>query len=156
MKRFISKKQEELVVQFIDYFESNNIKYQLTGGLAGNLYGSKWRLHDIDFETSFSNLAIIESHFAQFVTIKTSRYLDEEFSIWLLRLKVNDLEIDINEIEDFYLNGNIKIETNVEKATDKVFFGRKVKVQPLEDIINYKKILNRQADLNDLMKLSIL
>jgi vacuolar-type H+-ATPase subunit C/Vma6 len=41
MKRFISKKQEELVVQFIDYFESNNIKYQITGGLAGNLYGSK-------------------------------------------------------------------------------------------------------------------
>jgi hypothetical protein len=101
-------------------------------------------------------LAIIESHFAQFVTIKTSRYLDEEFSIWLLRLKVNDLEIDSNAIEDFYLNGNTKIETNLEKATDKVFFGRKVKVQPLEDIINYKKILNRQADLNDLMKLSIL
>jgi len=153
MEKIISNKQEQLILQFIYYFDNNNIKYQITGGLAGNLYGSLWHLHDIDFETSLSNLAIIENDFADYVTLKTSRYIDNEFNIWLLRLEINGIEIDINAVEDFYLNENIKIETNLENAIDKVFIGEKVKVQPLKDIINYKKILNRQNDLKDLLKL---
>lgn len=100
-----------------------------------------------------SNLAIIENDFADYVTLKTSRYIDNEFNIWLLRLKVNGIEIDINAVEDFYINENIKIETNLENAIDKVFVGKKVKVQPLKEIINYKTILNRQNDLKDLLKL---
>lgn len=153
MKKLISKAQQELILQFADYFDNKSIKYQITGGLAGNFYGSLWKLHDIDFETSLSNLAIIENDFADYVTLKTSRYIDNEFNIWLLRLKVNRIEIDINAVEDFYINENIKIETNLENAIDKVFVGKKVKVQPLKEIINYKTILNRQNDLKDLLKL---
>lgn len=153
MRTFITKKQEEVFLQFIEYFDGNHIKYQITGGLAGNLYGSIWKLHDLDFETTLKNLAIIENDFAHFVIVKTSRYIDDEFNIWLLRLNINGIEIDINAVEDFYINENIKIETNLENAVDKVFIGKKVKVQPLKDIICYKKILNRKIDLNDLSKL---
>lgn len=152
MKTFISINQQEVILQFIDYFNNKNIKYQITGGLAGNLYGSSWNLQDIDFETNFNNLAIIENDFTDYVTVKTSRYIDNEFNIWLLRLNIDGIEIDINAVEDFYIN-NIKIETNLENAIDKVFMGKKVKVQSLKDIIDYKTILNRKNDLEDLLKL---
>lgn len=145
--------QQELILQFIDYFNNKNIKYQITGGLAGNLYGSLWNLQDIDFETNFNNLAIIENDFIDYITVKTSRYIDNEFNIWLLRLNIDGIEIDINAVEDFYIKNNIKIETNLENAIDKVFMGKKVKVQPLKDIIYYKTILNRKNDLEDLLKL---
>lgn len=43
MKKLISKAQQELILQFADYFDNKSIKYQITGGLAGNFYGSLWK-----------------------------------------------------------------------------------------------------------------
>lgn len=149
----ITNKKLKVIFRIIDFCHKKNIPYQITGGLAGNLYGSKWRLHDIDLETNLEYLYSIEKEFLKQVIQSTKRYKDNEFNIWLLQLNFNGVVIDINAIEDFYIGKGIKIETNLDNAIEMDFFDRKVKVQPLEDLIYYKKILKREADLNDLLKL---
>ncbi|MFY7666790.1 nucleotidyltransferase [Flavobacterium sp.] len=149
----ITNEKLEVVFRMIDFFQDRKIPYQITGGLAGNLYGSAWKLHDIDLETHLEYLPEIEEAFYDHIALPTKIYQDEEFSIWLLQLNFNGVTVDINAVEDFYIADSIKIETNLDEAREMTFFGRKVKVQPLKDLIAYKKILKREVDVRDLSKL---
>lgn len=149
----ITTEKLEIVLRMVDFFQNRKIPYQITGGLAGNLYGSAWKLHDIDLETHLEHLPEIEEAFYDHIASPTKIYQDEEFSIWLLQLNFNGVMVDINAVEDFFLAGTNKIETNLDDAVEMNFFGRKVKVQPLKDLIAYKKILKREVDVRDLSQL---
>jgi hypothetical protein len=139
-----------------DFFHRENIDYHITGGLAGNIYGSKWKLSDIDIEVHFADLSRIEKYFSRNVKQQVSRYIDHEFDIWLFQLNFNGLVVDINAIEDFYIfNGNkrLKIETSFDNSKSVEYYGLQLKVQSLKEIIEYKQILKRKADVEDLLRL---
>ncbi|MFN7115942.1 MAG: nucleotidyltransferase domain-containing protein [Saprospiraceae bacterium] len=150
----ITQQQYLLINQWIDYFTDQQMPYQATGGLAGNLHGSKWRLHDLDFETNLAQLYKIEQDFSAYVTRPVHRYQDEEFDIWLLQLKMEAIEVDINAVEAFYVfNGQgekILIISDLAQAEALLFDARRIRVQPLKDLIHYKKILQRNADVMEL------
>lgn len=152
-KNIVSEKQKRVIHLLVDYFEKHNIKYHFTGGLAGNLFGSLWKLQDIDVEVEIKNLYKIENDFNNFILKSVHKYIDDEFEIWLLQLKIDDVEVDINAIEDFLIKPSFKVETKIENAVEIFFENRTVKTQPLEDIISYKKLLKRDRDLEELTKL---
>lgn len=151
----ISENHRKAIHILLDYLEQQSIEYQFTGGLAGNLFGSRWKLHDIDIEVHLESLYTIEKGFQPFVINSVHRYSDEEFEIWLLQLRIENIDVDINAVEDFIIKPAIKIETNIENAMDLLFENRPVKVQPLEDIIAYKKLLGRDKDVQELIDLSL-
>lgn len=134
--------------------EKHEIAYQVTGGLAGNIYGSEWPLHDIDIEVSQKDIEQVASLFKPHVIRPLARFVDEEFDLMLVTLRVNDVEIDINQAEDAFLvtkNGQrVKFDTDLCKAIEKPFLDLTVWVQPLEDIIRYKELLGRNEDVRDL------
>jgi hypothetical protein len=139
-----------------DFFTHEGIVYHVTGGLAGNIYGSNWKLSDIDLEVHLSDLSRVEKCFSAHVKRPIARYVDDEFDIWLLQLCLNGIVIDINAVEDFYVftNGErIKIETTFNSSMLLEYHDLKLSVQSLEEIIAYKRILNRRADVDDLSTL---
>lgn len=150
----ISESHRKVIHRLLDYFERHRIEYQFTGGLAGNLFGSLWKLQDIDIEVHLENLYTIEKAFKPFIVNTVHRYSDDEFEIWLLQLNIENIDIDINAVEDFIIKPNIEIETYIENAVNIQFENRVVKVQPLQDIIAYKKLLGRDKDLQELTQLT--
>lgn len=138
----------------VSTLQKHEIAYQVTGGLAGNIYGSEWPLHDIDIEVSRKDIEQVASLFQEYAIRPLSRFVDEEFDLMLLTLRVNDVEIDINQAEDAFVftkdGRRVKLDTDLCKAIEKTFLGSRVWVQPLEDIIRYKELLSRSEDVRDL------
>ncbi len=136
-------------------FDRAGIPYQVTGGLAGNFHGSSWPLHDIDLEVD-SPLSRLADLFLPHLTFGPARYEDEEFSLDLLSLEINGISIDINSIHNvqvFTPTGPVPIHTDLSLAIPFPLDNFTVRVQPLDALIHYKQLLNREADVLDLRSL---
>lgn len=154
-RKIISAAHSRVIHLLVDYFESNTILYRFTGGFSGNLFGSRWKLQDLDIEVTLESLYELQKSFKNFITKPIHRYVDEEFEIWLLQLKIYGVDIDINAIEDFYIKPDFKIESDIENSVNAVFENRIIRTQSLEDIITYKTLLKRNNDLKELNNLKI-
>lgn len=157
LRDVLTENQFRVLIFLVSTLEQNQIQYQVTGGLAGNVYGSTWPLHDIDLEVlqkDFDRVAILFNNFKVF---GPSRFVDEEFDLMLLRLVLDGVEVDINQVEDAFgftpVGIRFSFDTNLDRARHIDFFGLSLYVQPLEDLIAYKSLLGRTADLKDLMSL---
>ncbi len=157
LRDFLTENQLWVLKFLVTTLEQNEIKYQVTGGLAGNVYGSNWRLHDIDLEVLQKKFQRVVILFKDFTVFGPSRFVDEEFDLMLLRLLVQGVEVDINQVEDafgFTPEGiRFSFDTNLDRARQIEFFGLSLFLQPLEDLIAYNKLLERTAALRDLMSL---
>jgi hypothetical protein len=152
----ISENHLKTLNLLIATFDRHNIPYQVTGGLAGNIYGSKWRLHDIDIEVSQTDMAKVAELFREYIVRPLFRLVDEEFDLMLLGLCINNIEVEINQSEDAFIFSDgvrIKLDTDLSKAKKIRFLGLDILVQPLDDIIKYKQLLKRNNDVSDLINL---
>ncbi len=152
----ISENHLKTLNLLIATFDRHKISYQVTGGLAGNIYGSKWPLHDIDIEVSQRDMAKVVELFREYTVRPLFRFVDEEFHLMLLGLCINDIEVEINQAEEAFIFSDgvrIQLDTDLGKAKKIRFLGLYILVQPLDDIIKYKQLLKRNNDVNDLMNL---
>lgn len=141
----------------ISTLDSHQIKYQVTGGLAGNICGSTWPLHDIDLEVAQKDMERVASLFRDCTIRPLARFVDQEFDLMLLTLRLSDVEVDINQAEDAFVftkeGVRIKLDTDLSRAKSISFLGLTLYVQPLEALIRYKELLGRKEDGLDLIRL---
>lgn len=138
-------------------FEQHSIEYQFTGGLAGNVYGSDWPLQDIDIDIAQKDIHRVIHIFKDYVIRPFSKFVDKEFELMLLILRINDVEVEINQAEEsfIFIKGiRRRIDIDLSQRQKELFLGLEMYVQPLSDLIQYKQLLNRQADVSDLIHLS--
>jgi hypothetical protein len=131
------------------------IYFRISGGFAARLYGAQRELADIDIELAASSFAPILEAVSPFIIFGPARYLDQEFDLPLLTLQYEGQEIDL------VLHGQSKIfdrptgkwiELCIDFSDDNSFevFGLQVPVISKADLIEYKRRLQREADLEDL------
>jgi len=140
----------------IQRLETHQIRYQVTGGLAGNLYGSAWPLHDLDVDVAIADLDRAYACFQDWAIAPPDRYIDAEFDLLLLRLNVNGLLVDLCADEAAYaIRGQkrLPLNTDLKTAHRTRYFGQSLWVQSLHHLIAYKERLGRSADLADLRQL---
>jgi phosphorylcholine metabolism protein LicD len=153
----ISDNHLKTIEFLVSIFNKYNIEYQFTGGLAGNVYGSTWTLHDIDIDVAQKDIQKVASILKDYTIRPLSRFVDEEFDLLLLALRINDVEVEINQAEDAFIFANgIKTKLNIDlsRRNKRCFLGLEIYVQSLNFLIDYKKLLGRQADVSELIKLS--
>lgn len=148
----VSPLQRRVLREIVGVLEARGIAYQATGGLAGNVHGSRWPLHDLDFDVANDDLPRVEALFADFVTRPTGRYVDDEFDLRLLRLNVRGVEVDVSGASGGLARGR-PIVADLARAETRDFLGLRLRVQPLADLVAYKTLLGREADLADLRSL---
>src|ERR1700712_4870327 len=116
------------------------------GGLAGNLWGSTWPLHDLDVEVSTRDLPLLAARWAPFVT-SFGRYVDEEFDIELLRMRMDGVEIDVSGADDAWgispAGARAPLPNTLSRRVLRPLAGRSIPCQRLEDLIAYKTIIGR-------------
>lgn len=142
----------------ISILTKHNIDYQLTGGVAGNIYGSQWPLHDIDIEVARKDMDRVAELFKDYITRPISRFVDDEFDLLMMTLQISEIDVDINQVEDAFVvrdGVKIKLDSDLSRANRINWQGIEILVQPLDDIIHYKEIIRREADLAELKQLAI-
>lgn len=56
---WITSAQREALGTLVDSLREIGLPFQATGGLAGNLHGSQWPLHDLDFDVAAAALPVL-------------------------------------------------------------------------------------------------
>ena len=83
-------------------------------------------------------------------------YVDDEFELHLLRAEIAGMPIDVSQAEDAYARSGgrrVPLGTTLEHRQRVRVLDLDVWVQPLEELIAYKELLGRGADLADLRAL---
>jgi hypothetical protein len=153
---WITDAQLACVRRVVDALTTLGVPYQATGGLAGNLWGSTWPLHDVDLDVPNAALDVVEAHFAPFV-VRRARLVDDEFDLELLELRIDDVAIELSGADDARVCGRdgrwTQLPSTLARSVPRTLLDRTVVCQRLEDLLAYKRLLGRAADLRDLERL---
>jgi hypothetical protein len=152
----LTASQEHALRCLLDILEEAGACYQFTGGFAGNLHGSGWPLHDLDVDVAQADIARVAELLRPYTTRPLGLYLDPEFELQLLRAEIAGVEIDVSQAEEAYARAGgrrVPLGTTLLHRERVRVLGREVWVQPLAELIAYKELIGRSADVADLRAL---
>jgi|GEM_PF-484756 len=150
----LTSDQIDAVRTLVDLFARLCIPYRCTGGLAGNFYGSRWPLSDIDIDVRGCDLPVVAAALGSNITMSPHRVVDDEFDIVLLKARVSGVEAEIIQGEEAFINvGGVweRFDVDVNRAARVHWGGIDIPLIPLDELIGYKRKLGRQADVADLL-----
>ena len=148
--------QEQALQRLVGILDEAGARYQFTGGFAGNLHGSRWPLHDLDLDVPRDDLPRLVEPLRPYTTWPLGPYVDDEFELQLWRGEIEGVPIDISQVEDAYARvggRRVSLNTTLAHRQRVRVLDLEVWVQPLEELIAYKELLGRSADLADLRTL---
>ncbi len=148
--------QWRVLNQVVNILETHQIRYQITGGLAGNFYGSTWPVHDLDFDVLEADLARVYHSFEPWTIAPPDRQIDRDREALQLSLQMDGVAIDFTAAESAYaLRGQKRVPLKIDLTTAHRArcYGRSMWVQSLQGLIARKTLLRRSADLTELRQL---
>jgi hypothetical protein len=156
----MTKNQKEVLSFLVQTLNGENITFQVSGGLAAIAHGATRPLYDIDLEIHKEDVETVRRLFKNYITEDWNNDLegdDDQFDIWMMKLEIKGVPIDINQVEDVYLiskTGERTLQPSDMDTEPKVVEGITIPVLRKEPLIAYKKILARDTDLSDIEQLS--
>jgi regulation of enolase protein 1 (concanavalin A-like superfamily) len=156
LKIELTPAQEQALRRLVGILDEAGVRYQFTGGFAGNLHGSHWPLHDLDVDVPREDLPRLAERLLPYTTRPLGLYVDAEFELQLLRAEVEGVAIDVSQAEEAYARvggQRVPLNTSLAHRQRALVLDLEVWVQPLEELIAYKEPLGRSADLADLRAL---
>jgi GNAT superfamily N-acetyltransferase len=152
----LTSSQERALRRLVGLLDEAGACYQFTGGFAGNLHGSRWPLHDLDLDVAREDLPRVAELLGPYTTQPLGLYVDDEFELRLLRAEIEGQAIDVSQAEEAYARvggRRVSLDTSLARRQRVRVLDLEVWVQPLEELIAYKELLGRSADLADLRAL---
>lgn len=157
MPPWITAAQRDALATLLDALHDIGLPFQATGGLAGNLHGSQWPLHDLDFDVADAALPLLADRFREQVVAGPAPYRDTEFALELLTLRLGEVEADLVAAQSIRLIDAAGRErpapTDLARVVLRPFDGREIPTMPLDTLIAYKRAIGRHADVADLERL---
>ncbi|TSC53194.1 MAG: hypothetical protein LiPW39_399 [Parcubacteria group bacterium LiPW_39] len=153
------KNQAKAFKWIVKILKKHTVPFQVTGGLAAKIYGSQRELNDIDIAIPEKSFADILSDVKGYLVFGPERFVDENWDLSLMTLRYQDQEIDICGGDTIKIR-NSKTKKLIDHPTDfpkfeiKEIYGVSVPVVKKEKLIDYKKILGRSADMEDVKAIS--
>lgn len=154
----ISPDTKAALYWILDLLEARKIPYLVTGGLAARAYGSLRPLADLDFYIPDKNMVEMEQtakpHIVKPIHNRRSAFWDIIYMVLVYQDQTIELVSSRNiKILDTARLVWLKQNVDFSRFQWKVIKGRKVKVMELEDLIAYKRLLNRDVDRKDIQNI---
>ncbi|MEH0673083.1 nucleotidyltransferase domain-containing protein [Vibrio owensii] len=139
--------------------ESENIEYQIVGGLAATIHGGNREVADIDLyiENSAANkvLALV----SQYVSKPLTHYSEHSWDLEYFQLIYRDQKIEIGLAQHTKIQSSLdgswhQLEIDFSKSVTKIYQGIELQVIPVDKLLEYKRILGREVDLIDVQQLT--
>src|SRR4030042_2802208 len=121
----------------------HKIPFQISGGLAARLYGSRRKLADIDIDVPKKAFPKILPDVSRYVIFGPARYKDPNWDLNMITLRYRGQEIALCGIEGakiFYkrLKKWVLYRADLSKVIRKKIYGLSVPVIPKRELIDYK------------------
>ena len=138
-----------------DILDAKGIPFQIAGGLAARIYGSQRPLNDIDIYIPMDQFSSLRESVESYIVWGPERYNDDIWDIVFTKIVYANQKIELADalttrIYDRKRKIWIDHKIDFREATFVTLFGRKVSVMPEEQIIEYKSILDRDCDREDI------
>lgn len=152
--------QKKVLEFVVSALQSAGVPFQATGGLAAIVHGGTRPLYDIDIDIRKQDIEKVRELFAEYIVEDWNNDLEGEddlFDIWMMKLEIEGVPIDISQIEDTRVRTKggpwtpLPASFNPEEI---LFQGLRIPTQGKESLIAYKKLLGRDTDLIDIGELS--
>jgi hypothetical protein len=139
----------------IEIFNRLDINYQISGGFAGKVFGSKRELHDIDIDISENNFKKILPEISKYIIYGPTRYKDAKWDLELITLNFNGQEIDISGVESMLISNKertkwLSSHVDFSKVLEIDLNGIKLKIINPKDFVQYKKELDGEHQAEDI------
>jgi len=152
-----NRASEKAFKWIVGILENHNLPFQITGGLAARAYGSRRPLNDIDIDISDDGFYQILPDVRGYVIFGPERFVDEHFDLLLMTLRYAGQEIDISGGDTIRIPDGEgywhDAPTDFSKLGIKDIFGISVPVMVKEEVLKYKKLLDRPVDREDIQAL---
>ena len=152
------KNTEKAFRWIVGILRKHDMPFQITGGLAARIYGSDRPLADIDIDVPEERIKDISAGVKDYIIWGPDRFVDDNWDLMLMTLKYEDQEIDIcSDIVKIRNAGTGKwkeTRTDFTQSENHEIYGISVPVVKRDKLIEYKKILNRPVDLEDVEAIS--
>ncbi|MDB5190004.1 MAG: MazG-related protein [Parcubacteria group bacterium] len=147
--------QKEILRFVTQTLTEEDIEFQASGGLAAIAYGARRPLFDIDLEIYKKDAEKVQALFKEFITEDWNNDLEgpeDEFDLWILKLEIRGVPLDINQMEDSRIKSKIGewvTQPDIMEYEMRMIEGIELPVQRKESLIAYKKLIARDTDLID-------
>jgi len=154
----MARKTGEALKWIVGILRRYKIPFQIAGGFAAKIYGSKRLLNDIDIDAPDARIKDIVPDVKRYVLFGPGRESKEGFDVYILTVKYKGEMIDISGCDSGKLFDSkqrkwIRDRADLSKAVKKKVFGIVVPVISKEELIKYKRKLKREVDLVDIREL---
>lgn len=152
----LSPDHHEAVSILLACLDDAGIWYRASGGLAGNIHGSRWPLHDIDIDVRAGEWERVLTALADYIDTPPRPYEDDEFRLILADATIQGIHVDISQLEGAFvrhLGGWHSLPDDPSRRALQAWSDFAIWTIPLEDLIAYKAMIGRVADLEELRRL---
>ena len=160
MAEIITPIQKKVLKFLVEKLQASNISFQVSGGLAAILYGVKRPLYDIDLVIYQRDGAKVENLFKDYIIDNFCHYQDRHFDIYVMTLEIEGVKVDITQEENmFFFNTEgqkISSTGSIKNAHIVQFDHISLPVEDESELIEYKKIIARDTDMQDVEGLKFL
>ncbi|OGY94629.1 MAG: hypothetical protein A2406_02270 [Candidatus Komeilibacteria bacterium RIFOXYC1_FULL_37_11] len=153
------KNTKEALDWIVKILKKHKVPFQITGGLAAKIYGSKRLLNDIDIDIPDKYFSKIIEDLKGFIVYGPKHYIDERWDCKSLTLNFNGQEIDISggnniKICDARTGKWEKMPTDFSASILKEIYGITIPIVSPADLIAYKSMLTGEHQKEDIEAVS--
>ena len=153
------KQTKSALKWIVGILERHKVPFQVTGGLAAEMYGSRRELADIDLEIPENDFLPILKDVKRHIIFGPKRLKDKNWDIFLMTLEYGDQKIDLAGAYSELIRGEkrkrwVLQNTHFDEGPVKKIYGIRVHVARKKDLVAYKKELGRPVDKIDVKEIS--
>ncbi|EGQ7873386.1 MazG-related protein [Vibrio parahaemolyticus] len=138
--------------------DSESIEYQIVGGLAATIYGGSREIADIDLYIHNSDANKILARVAPYISKPLTHYSEYGWDLEYFQLVYRNQKIEIGLAQNTKIQSSVdgswhQLEVDFSKSVVKSYQGIELRVIPVHQLVEYKRILGREVDLIDIQQL---
>ena len=139
----------------VEILRKHEIPFQITGGLAARAYGATRPLNDIDIDIPENRFDEIINEVSPYIIYGPAQFIDTNWNLYLMTLDYHRQKIDICgaykvKVRKTQSSRWRTMPADLSKFERKKFFGFEVPVITKEELIQYKTIIGRKVDQQDI------
>jgi len=155
----IPKHAREALHWIVGELRALDTTFEISGGLAAQLQGSRRALSDIDIDVHEKTIDKLYPKVKDYVVFGPARYQDKSWDLYMMTLRYKTQMIDIcgadtAKIYDQEKSEWVKDSDDFTKFDLKNLFGLRVPVSTRAELIEYKSKLKRLVDNMDIAQMS--
>lgn len=142
-----------------EVFARTGAQYQVVGGLAARAYGATRPLVDLDFYVSARDLPRVMGSVGDSRLWGPEHFSDENWDLTFAKLEKHGVQIELAEAEGarFYspIAGRwLDQDISFQDSEKRVILGVEMEVIPKDQLVTYKRALDRPVDRMDLSEIA--